>query len=699
MSVPAPRAMMTVALLVFLTALGSASEAGSGIDSASYEFAPNFRADSNLWSEKIRQDVTGREGFSKIVPPTSNRSASGADYSDSGTDVNIQIRFFKVQVVSAAEGWMRLKVWMRMQWVDSRLAWDPSQYGGVTTTYYQGDHFGGAETAEIWVPDLQAYNANSGMVMTLEPAAARVSYDGTVFFSRPGSLEVMCKFSGLVAFPFDQMKCVLEMGGWTYSGGHQGVNLMGGGYSFSNQEATAGSSYQENEIVNVTARLVTYEYPSAPSEPWPVVLYEITLGRAAGFYIVVFILTGIIMTLLSFAVFWADTGSADALGYGISVIIVNILSGLSLMSLLPVCGELVWIDLFSLINTIFCIVALAQSCFNIMLENKEDETLLPAWTISLYHKIRDTIGGSVLHIVKNAKDSNLDPTEALKLLASNQTLTESVAGVMYRQQSGYEDSETIIQRTKVAIEKASTVERAERLLYFEQLFFTLDSDCSLYIDAVECDTLLSYALLKLDPVERKGIMKKYDTDQSGKLNRVEFCQLCTEMLWDVPSNQLDKAMQNAQSCKTGVARRNSRYWKDTADWLDGWSRIVIPGLYFLAMIIVFNLDLGDEYLGYPYYTPQTKPETQMVEGIPIVKFTRIGGLVAYCVLVLVCTVMYFSMTKVSSIDGKKRTQAVSEAASKVAGMASMRADDVSVHVDEPVVHVPVASVQVMKASS
>ena len=43
--------------------------------------------------------------------------------------------------------------------------------------------------------------------------------------------------------------------------------------------------------------------------------------------------------MLSFAVFWADTAAADALGYGISVIIVNLLSNLVLIGLLPICGE------------------------------------------------------------------------------------------------------------------------------------------------------------------------------------------------------------------------------------------------------------------------------------------------------------------------------------------------------------------------
>ena len=140
-----------------------------------------------LACEKLRQDILGRPYFNRIVAPTSDRKSTGTDYSDAGTDVFMQIRFFKVQTVNAAEGWMRLKVWMRMGWKDTRLAWDPNDYSGLDTTCFQGDNMGGSEVSEIWIPDVQPYNANNGIILTLEPALARVSSDGSVFLSRPGS--------------------------------------------------------------------------------------------------------------------------------------------------------------------------------------------------------------------------------------------------------------------------------------------------------------------------------------------------------------------------------------------------------------------------------------------------------------------------------------------------------------------------------
>jgi hypothetical protein len=140
--------------------------------SASDEFHPNFRAESTLMQARIRADIFSREGFDRILPPTSNRSESGDHYSNAGTTVSIQIRFFKVQEVNAVEGTMRLKIWMRLGWQDERLKWNASLYGGVTTTWFQAHHYPGAEENEIWVPDIQPYNANQGFVTSLEPSLA-----------------------------------------------------------------------------------------------------------------------------------------------------------------------------------------------------------------------------------------------------------------------------------------------------------------------------------------------------------------------------------------------------------------------------------------------------------------------------------------------------------------------------------------------
>ena len=46
-----------------------------------------------------------------------------------------------------------------------------------------------------------------------------------------------------------------------------------------------------------------------------------------------------------------------------------------LMGILPVCGELLWVDIFATTNTAFCCLSLFQSAFNIMIETMDEDHL------------------------------------------------------------------------------------------------------------------------------------------------------------------------------------------------------------------------------------------------------------------------------------------------------------------------------------
>ena len=224
-----------VVRLLFATILVSASRASA--------LNPNFRAGYSAASAQLRAALLAN--YDRHVPPESERAGN---FTEAGTDVHMSLRFFKVQAIRASEGAMELKVWLRMSWTDTRLSWEPADYGGITTTYLWADPTPTSGNSELWVPDVQPYNARSNIVESLDPAYAKVDSTGSIFLSRPGTLDVMCKFSGLVAFPFDRLKCSIEFGGWILSGGYQGLELSGDGYVFSEQESTSGSSYQQYTI-------------------------------------------------------------------------------------------------------------------------------------------------------------------------------------------------------------------------------------------------------------------------------------------------------------------------------------------------------------------------------------------------------------------------------------------------------------------
>lgn len=193
-------------------------------------------------SSALRQALIGENsGYDSAVPPMSNRSSATnfatnvakpeqyiAIGTQAGTDVGMQIVFYKVDQVDVPSGHMRVKVWLRLAWYDYRLRWNPADYGNITQTYFRSSSYTLPEDTEIWLPDVSCYNAQTGLMSSLDASLASVTNEGWVYWSRPGMLEVICRYSGLINFPADKLKCQFEMAGWWLSTAYQNLYPMGG---------------------------------------------------------------------------------------------------------------------------------------------------------------------------------------------------------------------------------------------------------------------------------------------------------------------------------------------------------------------------------------------------------------------------------------------------------------------------------------
>lgn len=98
---------------------------------------PNGRKMTH-WHTKLTDHLIGKDsGYDISAPPISNRAkyadpdgtpfSFAAQTSDAGTDVQLQLRVLKLDKIDIASGSMAVKVWIRMQWQDDRLKWDPAE--------------------------------------------------------------------------------------------------------------------------------------------------------------------------------------------------------------------------------------------------------------------------------------------------------------------------------------------------------------------------------------------------------------------------------------------------------------------------------------------------------------------------------------------------------------------------------------------
>ena len=118
--------------LVIAWATIVSGQVGTGTDNM--ELGPNFRYSYTESATRLHNNLLA--GYNKAVPPRSAHDPAQDYSSESGTDVSVQTRFFKVQSIEATAGSMRLKVWFRLTWMDHRLSWEPGDYSNVTTLWF-----------------------------------------------------------------------------------------------------------------------------------------------------------------------------------------------------------------------------------------------------------------------------------------------------------------------------------------------------------------------------------------------------------------------------------------------------------------------------------------------------------------------------------------------------------------------------------
>mmetsp|Transcript_19495 Transcript_19495/g.41118 ORF Transcript_19495/g.41118 Transcript_19495/m.41118 type:complete len:730 (+) Transcript_19495:122-2311(+) len=300
-----------------------------------------------------------------------------------GVPIEMNINFHRVFDVDIVNSVMDLVVWFKLVWVDPRLTWNPADYGNLNETrFWIGDGGSGGETTEIWVPDIELWNLETGLQTSLEDTYARVSHDGRVHWGRPGHLRPACKFTGLQFFPFDKLECAMEFGSWTLTSKYMTMELVNGvGYTIG-KSLTAGESFTEysfakDEPVKVTRHV--YRYISAPENDWPVLIYNITVSRSWEPYARGYIATQIVLNVIGFSAFWLPPSCGERMSLSVTAMLAALAAEIVVAANLPAAAEITWFAKFSLLSMAFAFISLLESVLVLYFYYKRSEDMVPAW--------------------------------------------------------------------------------------------------------------------------------------------------------------------------------------------------------------------------------------------------------------------------------------------------------------------------------
>jgi len=155
---------------------------------------------------------------------------------------------------------------------------------------------------------------------------------------------------------------------------------------------------------------------------------------------------------------------------------------------------------------------------------------------------------------------------------------------------------------------------ARQRCYFERLFFMLDEEGSGVVSTEKVDRFLSFVAFELDETQRSRLIiacQRLDIRSIGvlnemslqtrqsmtKLTRRQFVQLCMGVLWDKETEMLTEAAATFELAQSLSVRRAGHYWRQVAHRIDIRCRMLLPPLYFCALVVVCCLEFHDDERG------------------------------------------------------------------------------------------------------
>mmetsp|Transcript_25807 Transcript_25807/g.60768 ORF Transcript_25807/g.60768 Transcript_25807/m.60768 type:complete len:496 (+) Transcript_25807:618-2105(+) len=229
------------------------------------------------------------------------------------------------------------------------------------------------------------WNADVALGDTLTPTKAQVTYDGTIFWSRPGHVRPTCKFDGLENFPFDKLGCTMEFGSWSHSGLYWRPVPSGGNAVTVGASLTAGEIFNEFSVHKITSEEYVYPpFPAQPESDWPVILFHVRFQRAWEPYLRSFFARAILLNCIAFGCFWIPPKFTARLGLAMTSMLAAVAAELMISQRLPISEAWTFYGKVMVGSMLFTAVVILETICVTHLDFCTKNDLLPPW----FHTLR-----------------------------------------------------------------------------------------------------------------------------------------------------------------------------------------------------------------------------------------------------------------------------------------------------------------------
>ncbi|KAM5229529.1 neuronal acetylcholine receptor subunit alpha-2 isoform 2-T2 [Hipposideros larvatus] len=321
------------------------------IPAASAQRAPHIQAEDRLFKHLFR----GYNRWARPVPNTSDVVI-----------VRFGLSIAQLIDVDEKNQMMTTNVWLKQEWNDYKLRWNPADFGNITSLRVPSEM--------IWIPDIVLYNNADGEFAVTHMTKAHLFSTGAVHWVPPAIYKSSCSID-VTFFPFDQQNCKMKFGSWTYDKAKIDLEQM-------EQTVDLKDYWESGEwaIINATGTYNTKKYDCC-AEIYPDVTYYFVIRRLPLFYTINLIIPCLLISCLTVLVFYLPSDCGEKITLCISVLlsltvflllITEIIPSTSLV--IPLIGE------YLLFTMIFVTLSIVITVFVLNVHHRSPSTHnMPQW--------------------------------------------------------------------------------------------------------------------------------------------------------------------------------------------------------------------------------------------------------------------------------------------------------------------------------
>ncbi|XP_072484721.1 neuronal acetylcholine receptor subunit alpha-5 isoform X2 [Notamacropus eugenii] len=255
---------------------------------------------------------------------------------------------------------MTTNVWLKQEWVDVKLRWNPDDYAGIKAIRVPSD--------SIWTPDIVLFdNADGRFEGTSTKTVVR--YDGTVAWTPPANYKSSCTID-VTFFPFDLQNCSMKFGSWTYDGSQ--VDLVLEDYDVDKRDFFDNGEW---EIVSATGS----KGNRTDGCCWyPYVTYSFVIKRLPLFYTLFLIIPCIGLSFLTVLVFYLPSNEGEKICLCTSVLVSLTVFLLVIEEIIPSSSKVIpLIGEYLVFTMIFVTLSIMVTVFAININHRSSSTHNP----------------------------------------------------------------------------------------------------------------------------------------------------------------------------------------------------------------------------------------------------------------------------------------------------------------------------------